>query len=250
MDKEQAAEVVKVLCDHFGIEDDSTDEYDGMGPYQILVSTVISQQISEVSTRRICAALFSEFPTIEDMYKADPEHLEEVIRASRYHHQKACCIMSATRTIMEEFGGKVPDDLEGLTSLPGVGDKTAACVLRYGFGKNTVIVDSHINRVSNRLGISDSKRPSDTQKAIEETVPEKMWGLLDKGFISLGRTFCHPKSPSCEECPVNRLCEHNVGRQLDCRSPSMERNRGSARTSQSMVQSLDGMRPPIMLLLT
>ncbi len=208
MDKEQAAEIVRILCDHFGIEDDFTDEYDGMGPYQILVSTVISQQISEASTRRICAALFSEFPAIEDVYNADPEHLEEVIRASRYHHQKACCIMSATRTIMEDFDGMVPDDLEDLTSLPGVGDKTAACVLRYGFGKNTVIVDSHINRVSNRLGISESKRPADTQKAIAETVPEEMWGLLDKGFITLGRTCCRPKDPACGECPVRALCSY------------------------------------------
>ncbi len=210
MDRDQAAEAVRAVCDHFGIEDDSTDEYDGMGPYQILVSTVISQQISEASTRRICSELFSEFPGIEDVYHADPVRFEEAIRASRYHHQKACCILSATRTIVEDFGGEVPDDLESLRRLPGVGDKTAACVLRYGFGKRAVIVDSHINRVSNRLGISGSKRPADTQKAIAEAVPEEMWGLLDKGFIALGRTFCRPRDPLCEECPAKGLCEHHA----------------------------------------
>ena len=218
MDREKASEAVRALCEHFGIEDDATDEYDGMDPYQILVSTIVSQQISEASTRRICSALFSEFPSMEDVRHADPVRFEEAIKASRYHHQKACCILSATRMIAEDFGGEVPDDFERLRSLPGVGDKTAACVMRHGFGKRTVIVDSHINRVSNRLGISCSKRPADTRKAIEETVPEEMWGLLDKGFIALGRTFCRPKGPSCEECPVNHLCEHNVGRQPDRRS--------------------------------
>ncbi|MBR4181925.1 MAG: endonuclease III [Candidatus Methanomethylophilaceae archaeon] len=250
MDREKASEAVRALCEHFGIEDDATDEYDGMDPYQILVSTIVSQQISEASTRRICSALFSEFPSMEDVRHADPVRFEEAIKASRYHHQKACCILSATRMIAEDFGGEVPDDLERLRMLPGVGDKTAACVMRYGFGKRTVIVDSHINRVSNRLGISGSKRPADTQKAIAETVPEEMWGLLDKGFIALGRTFCRPKGPLCEECPVNRICEHNIGRQPGRRSLAMERNRESSRASPSKAPSFHGARPPIILLLS
>lgn len=208
MEPEESAEAVRAICDHFGIGDDVTDEYDGMTAYQILVSTIVSQQISERTTRRICGELFSEFPDMERICNADPARLEEVLRASRHHAQKTRCIISATKAIVERFGGEVPDDPDELMSLPGVGRKTAACVLRYGYGRNTVIVDAHINRVAGRLGISDSRNADRTQKEIERTVPEELRGKLDRGFMALGRTYCRPKDPDCGGCPARPMCRH------------------------------------------
>ncbi len=103
--RDEAADIIDAAASSFGIEDGSTDEYDGMGPYQILVSTIISQQISETCTRRICSELFSEYPSAEDIYRADPAVIERIIWSSRYHGQKTRAIVSATKAIVEGCGG-------------------------------------------------------------------------------------------------------------------------------------------------
>jgi endonuclease-3 len=203
---DDAAGIIDAAASAFGIVDGSTDEFDGMGPYQVLVSTIISQQISEACTRRICSELFSVYPSADDVYRADPAEIERIIWSSRYHGQKTRAIVSATRAIVEDCGGEVPDDLEGLLALPGVGRKTAACVLKFGFGKESVIVDSHISRVCRRTGISDGRNADAVQRDIEERVPMEMWGRLDRAFIALGREYCHPKDPDCGNCPVSGIC--------------------------------------------
>lgn len=204
--RDEAADIIDAAASSFGIEEGSTDEYDGMGPYQILVSTIISQQISEACTRRICSELFSAYPSAEDMYRANPAEIERIIWSSRYHGQKTRAIVSATKAIIEGCGGEVPDDLDGLLALPGVGRKTAACVLKYGYGKESVIVDTHIGRVCRRTGISDGRNADAVQRDIEERVPMEMWGRLDRAFIALGREYCHPKNPDCGNCPVSGMC--------------------------------------------
>lgn len=203
---DSAIDVIDAAASALGIEDGSTDEYDGMGPYQILVSTIISQQISEACTRRICSELFSIYPSAEDVYHADPAEIERIIWSSRYHGQKTRAIVSATRAIVEDCGGEVPDNLEGLLALPGVGRKTAACVLKYGYGKESVIVDTHIGRVCRRTGISDGRNADAVQRDIEDIVPMDMWGRLDRAFIAIGREYCHPKNPDCGNCPISGMC--------------------------------------------
>ena len=130
--------------------------------------------------------------------------------SSGYYRQKTRCIKDVTKMVVEQFDGKVPDNADDLMRLPGVGKKTAACVLRYAYGKPSVIVDTHINRVSQRLGISDSKRPEDTQRAIMDTVPQDRWDDLDIAFITLGRRYCRPSNPDCDNCPVSVLCSQNM----------------------------------------
>lgn len=204
-----AVEMIDAAASALGIADGSTDEYDGMGPYQVLISTIISQQISEACTRRICSELFSAYPSAEDVYRADPAEIERIIWSSRYHGQKTRAIVSATKAIVEGYGGEVPDDLEGLLALPGVGRKTAACVMKYGFGRESVIVDSHIGRVCRRTGISDGRSADAVQRDIEESIPEGMWGRLDRAFITLGRECCRPKNPDCNNCPISEMCQKN-----------------------------------------
>jgi endonuclease-3 len=208
MDADTALEALDLICRHFDLKKTEGIGYEGITPYQILVSTILSQQTTERNSRRASQQLFSEYPDAESVYGADPDRIEELVFCSGYYRQKTRSIVAVTRCIMEEHDGKVPDDPDELMGLPMVGKKTAACVMKYAFGRPSVIVDTHINRVSNRLGISESKRPEDTQAAIAEKIPQDRWDDLDIGFIMLGRTCCRPRSPCCGECPVDTLCEH------------------------------------------
>ena len=208
MDTDKAVAAVDLILEHFELEGSEGIGYDGITPYQILVATILSQQTTERNSRKAFEALFAECQGPEDVYGTPAERIEELVFSSGYYRQKTRCIKEVTRVIVEEFGGEVPDNADDLMKLPGVGRKTAACVLRYAYGRPSVIVDTHINRVSQRLGISDSKRPEDTQKAIMETVPQDRWDDLDVAFITLGRRYCRPSDPDCGSCPVSGMCGH------------------------------------------
>ena len=208
MNSEEAVKAIDTILDHFELKDFEGIGYEGSTPYQILISTILSQQTTERNSRLASQRLFAVCPGPQEVYDASPERIEELVFSSGYYRQKTRSIKAVTKAIVEEFDGDVPDNAEDLMSLPGVGKKTAACVMRYAYNKPSVIVDTHINRVSQRLGISDSKIPEDTQKAIMETVPQDRWDDLDIAFIVLGRTCCRPKNPDCGNCPVSDLCEN------------------------------------------
>ena len=208
MKTDEAVRAIDLILEHFELEDFEGIGYEGLNPYQILISTILSQQTTERNSRIASQKLFAECPGPQEVYDAPTERIEELVFSSGYYRQKTRCIKDVTRAIVEEFNGEVPDTAEELMGLPGVGKKTAACVLRYAFGKPSVIVDTHINRVSQRIGISDSKKPEETQKAIMDIVPQDRWDDLDIAFIVLGRNNCRPTSPNCRECPVKDVCRH------------------------------------------
>ncbi len=166
MNSEDAVKAIDAILDSFQLKDFEGIGYEGSTPYQILVSTILSQQTTERNSRMASQKLFAECPGPQEVYDTPSERIEELIFSSGYYRQKTRCIKNVTKAIVEEFGGEVPDDPDELMCLPGVGKKTAACVMRYAYGRPSVIVDTHINRVSQRLGISDSKKPEDTQRAI------------------------------------------------------------------------------------
>ena len=145
---------------------------------------------------------------MDDVLALGESRLDELIFSSRFHAQKSSAIFRCTEIIRNELNGNVPDTMEGLIALPGVGEKTAACVLRYGFGKRSVIVDVHIARVASRIGLSDSPKPCDVKRALERIVPEDRWDDMDIAFITLGREMCRPSKPLCEECPVKKYCNY------------------------------------------
>ncbi len=206
MNSSEACKAIDTILEHFEMKDFEGIGYDGSTPYQILISTILSQQTTERNSRKASEMLFAECPGPKEVYDTPTKRIEELVFSSGYYRQKTKCIKNVTKMIVEDFDGEVPDNPDDLMRLPGVGKKTAACVMRYGFGKPSVIVDTHINRVSQRLGISDSKKPEDTQKAIMETVPQERWDDLDIAFITLGRTFCRPSNPDCDNCPVSGQC--------------------------------------------
>ena len=211
MNSEEACEAIDRILEHFELKDFEGIGYEGSTPYQILISTILSQQTTERNSRKASETLFAECPGPREVYDTPSERIEELVFSSGYYRQKTRSIKNVTRMIVEEFDGEVPDNVDDLMRLPGVGKKTAACVLRYAYGKPSVIVDTHINRVSYRLGISDSKKPEETQRAIMGAVPQDRWDDLDIAFIVLGRTFCRPTDPDCGGCPVSGLCRFRTG---------------------------------------
>ena len=209
MDSKEACEIIDRIRSHFGITRTFEGEYEGMSPYWILVATIISQQTSERNSRKAYEKLRAECGCMDDVISAGESRIDELIFSSRFHAQKSSAIIGCTETIRNELNGTVPDTMEGLTSLPGVGEKTAACVLRYGFGKRSVIVDVHIARVASCLGFSDSPKPCDVKRALERIVPENRWDDMDIAFLTLGREMCRPSNPSCDECPVKENCNRS-----------------------------------------
>ncbi len=175
-------------------------------PFQVLVSTIISQRTRDASTEIASGRLFAKYETPKALAEAKASEIAGLIRASGFYNQKAKRIKQVSRIIEEEFGGKVPNSKEELMSLPGVGPKTAGCVLVYGFGMPAIPVDVHVHRVSNRLGLVQTKTPEKTEEELEKLFAKKGWRRVNDYFVRFGQTTCKPIGPLCAKCPLNDIC--------------------------------------------
>lgn len=176
-------------------------------PYRVLIRTILSQRTRDDNTDRASAQLFSEYKTINDIADADPAHLEDLIRPAGFYHVKAKRIVEVSRKLLDEFKGQVPDNIKGLLELPGVGRKTANCVLVYGFQIPAIPVDVHVHRISNRMGLVNTKTPEETEEELIKFVPREYWIELNDLMVQFGQTICRPQSPRHEECPLQELCD-------------------------------------------
>lgn len=177
-------------------------------PYRVLIRTILSQRTRDDNTDRASAQLFSKYHTMAEIAEADPALLEPLIRPAGFYHVKAQRIVEVSRKLQDEFKGQVPDYMKGLLELPGVGRKTANCVLVYGFQKPAIPVDVHVHRISNRLGLVDTKHPEETEAELEKLVPREYWIELNDLMVQFGQTICRPQSPRHEECPLQELCDY------------------------------------------
>lgn len=177
-------------------------------PYRVLIRTILSQRTRDDNTDRASAQLFSKFHTMTEIAQADPAELEPLIRPAGFYHVKARRIVEVSRKLLDEFKGQVPEDLDGLLKLPGVGRKTANCVLVYGFQKPAIPVDVHVHRISNRLGLVDTKNPEETEVELEKIVPRDYWIELNDLMVQFGQTICRPMSPKHQECPLQEICQY------------------------------------------
>lgn len=211
MDGEGAVRVLDRLCAEYGVgPKEDADMYGGLTPFQILISTVLSQQTTERNCRKASERLFSKYPDALSLASAEQSEVEGLVFSSGHYRMKAKAVLAISKILAERYGGEVPNDMEALLALPMVGRKTASCVMRYAFGTPSVIVDTHINRVSVRLGLSPSGRPGETENAIRGKVPPERWDDLDICFMTLGRNTCTARCASCDSCPVNGLCEKHL----------------------------------------
>ena len=178
------------------------------GPFQILVGTILSARTRDENTAQVCKRLFARYRGPAQLARAKRGDVERIIRAIGFYRVKAARIIEVARIIESEHGGSVPRELDRLVELPGVGRKTANCVLVYAFGEPAIPVDTHVHRISNRLGLVETSTPEDTEAALARSVPRRFWLEINDTFVMYGQNICRPVSPMCGACRIRRSCRH------------------------------------------
>lgn len=177
-------------------------------PYQVLVATIISQRTREEQTTAVSLRVFARYPDAAALASADEPELYALLNGSEYREEKAPRLIALAKILVDKYAGQVPDDLNALLSLPGVGRKTANCVLIYAFSKAALCVDTHMHRITNRLGWVQTKTPDATEKALEKVMPQDLWAGSNRLFLQHGRALCLPTIPICSRCPVREWCAY------------------------------------------
>ena len=181
-------------------------EYDDA--WQLLVSTVLSAQTTDANVNSVVPALFERYPKPEDLAAADPEEVETIIYSTGYYRAKTRNIISLAQDLDEHFSGEVPRDLDALITLPGVGRKTASVVLAEVWGDPAIAVDTHVKRVSNRLGLTQSSDPKKIEFELKALYPQEDWAGISMRMIQFGRDVCNARTPRCWQCPLADICRY------------------------------------------
>ncbi len=181
-------------------------ELDFENPLQLLIATVLSAQCTDKRVNLVTPALFAKYPTAKDFAKAQRLELEKLIRSTGFYRNKSTSILGLASAIETEFDGQVPNTLEQLVKLPGVGRKTANVVLSNAFETPGITVDTHVGRIARRLGWTANTDPVKVEFDLMEVFDSKKWTLLNHRLIFFGRSICHAKKPACGACPVAKLC--------------------------------------------
>jgi len=177
-------------------------------PWQLLVATVLSAQTTDANVNGVTPVLFSRWPSPEDLAEADPEEVERVVHSTGYYREKTKSIIALSADLVERFGGRVPDDLESLVTLRGVGRKTASVVLAEAFRKPAIAVDTHVGRLARRLGLSEAADPAKVETDLRSLYPTREWGGISMRFILFGREVCTARRPRCAACPLDDRCPY------------------------------------------
>ena len=175
-------------------------------PFRVLISCLLSLRTKDNVTLKASKKLFSVAKTPEELLKLSTKKIEELIYPVGFYRVKAKRIKGISKILIEQFGGKVPDSLDELLTLPGVGRKTANIVITQGFNKYGIAVDTHVHRVSNRLGFVKTKTPEETEIELRRIIPKKYWIEFNDLFVSFGQNICTPISPKCSICPISKYC--------------------------------------------
>jgi len=178
------------------------------GPLSILIGTILSARTRDENTSAVVKKLFSRYKTARSLARAKVSDVERIIRSTGFFHVKARRVIEVASIIDSRYHGIVPDDLDELLKLPGVGRKTANCVLVYAFEKPAIPVDTHVHRISNRLGLVETKTPEETEFALMEKIPKKYWLQINDTFVMYGQNICKPISPMCDVCQIKKECNY------------------------------------------
>jgi|TARA_B100001964_G_C14249482_1_gene609142 endonuclease-3 len=181
-------------------------EHFGGSPFVVLISTILSQRTRDENTLKASNQLFSKYKTPKELATAPIEEIEKLIKPSGFYRVKSMRIKEVAEIIMKKYNNKVPDNIHDLLQLPGVGRKTANCVLVYGFRQKAIPVDIHVHRISNRLGLVKTKTPERTEEELCKIIPEEYWLELNEIFVKFGQQICRPLKPLCSECPISQDC--------------------------------------------
>ena len=206
MDRKTAKEIVGILSENFT----DVPALKFKSEYELLVAVILSAQCTDERVNKVTAELFKEFNTPEKMITLSAEELGKKIYSCGFYRTKAEHILSASKDIIERFGGKVPNEKEDLMTLAGVGRKTANVVYSVAFKGDAIAVDTHVFRVSNRIGLVNEKDVFKTEQSLMEILDKKDWSRAHHFLIYLGRSYCKAAKPDCENCPIGKLCEKKI----------------------------------------
>ncbi len=202
------ADVKSILKKLFRTYPEPEIELEHSTPLELLVATILSAQCTDQRVNEVTKKLFKKYRTARDYADADQKVFEQEIRPTGFYKNKARQVISCCRDIVERFGGKVPDTLEELTTLSGVGRKTANLVLGVAFGKQAIAVDTHVLRVSRRLGLTSEKKPDKVEFDLMKKIPQDKWTEFTLAMILHGRRVCKAKKPLCGECVLYENCQY------------------------------------------
>jgi endonuclease III len=177
-------------------------------PFKVLVATILSARTKDEVTAVASRRLFERVKNLDGLDKITEEELSELIFPVGFYKVKARHLKLLPAAVRELFGGEIPQDVDELTKLPGVGRKTANLVVAVAFKKPAVCVDVHVHRIMNRLGYIDTKTPLETEMELRRTLPKRFWTTFNSYFVSFGQHTCFPVKPRCERCPIRKYCEH------------------------------------------
>ena len=178
------------------------------GPFSILIGTILSARTKDETTTKTVKALFLKYKNPKDLANAKIKDVEKIIRSIGFFHVKSKRIIEVAKIIHKKYKDKVPEDLDTLVQLPGVGRKTANCVLVYAFEKPAIPVDIHVHRISNRLGLVNTKNPEETEQELMSKIDKKYWIDINDTFVMYGQNICKPISPMCDVCKIKKSCKY------------------------------------------
>ena len=176
--------------------------------WQLLIATILSAQCTDARVNLVTKDLFVKYPDIDAFADADLAELEQDIHSTGFYHNKARNIIACCRRLRDDFGGEVPKDIESLTSLPGVGRKTANVIRGNVFREPSVVVDTHVGRLARRLGLTEEEDPEKVEYALMKAIPKDHWIAINTQLIALGRTICKSQRPRCGDCFLKDICKH------------------------------------------
>ena len=205
MEREQAQKALQILAETYP---DARPALHYRSAYELLVAVILSAQCTDERVNKVTAELFREHDTPQAMLALTQEQLEGYIFSCGLYRSKAAHILSASRDILEKFGGQVPEKFADLKSLAGVGQKTANVVSSVWFDRDAIAVDTHVFRVSNRLGLAHAHTPAKTEEQLKEVITQRDWSKAHHWLIWHGRKVCHSQNPDCGACPLADCCDY------------------------------------------
>lgn len=207
-EKERIDNILNALNTEYGTDYRCFLHYET--PWQLLIATILSAQCTDERVNIVTAELFKKYRSLEDFAGAELAELEKDIHSTGFYHNKAKNIIECATRLITEFHGEVPKDIDELTSLAGVGRKTANVIRGNIYNEPSIVVDTHVKRISNRLGLTTEEDPVKIEFDLMRILPKDQWILYNIQIITLGRTICTARSPKCSECFLNRFCKYAV----------------------------------------
>lgn len=206
--KDEIKSVLTILGDYYP---NAKAELNFSNPFELLIATILSAQCTDVRVNKVTGKLFKEYKNPVDYLALTQEELGEKIRSCGFYNNKSKNILGTCQMLVNKYNGQVPSTMEELMKLPGVGRKTANVVLSNAFNQDAIAVDTHVFRVSNRIGLSDSENVLETEEDLMNNIDKKMWSKSHHILIFHGRRICSARKPKCEICPVQSYCKYYKG---------------------------------------